>query len=194
MRKIPALRVLMIMCVALLMWLALSRRSRVFLIVALWLTVVIDYFVRRSTIIPPHIRVNEPYHRASALVVFLLIFIFLLFALFSSSGHISDIWGVAGLDVVPVVLFILYLFRRSAICGNGVWHWWKLHTWDEFESYAWTTRDDGAAVVLKQRERFQKSFASPRFVRLIVPLENSEAAKQLLEANLASSPSEPVKA
>jgi hypothetical protein len=187
------LRVLLIPWVAVLMWLALSGRFPVFVIVAVILTMVIDYFVRRSSIIPPHIRVNEPYHRASALMVFLLIFIFSVFALFSSSGHISYIRAVAPCFFVLVVLFLLYLFGRSEICGNGIWHWRKLHTWDEFESYSWTTRDDGAAVVLKQRERFREAFAS-RFVRLIVPRENSEAAKQLLEANLASSPSEPVKA
>ena len=147
---------------------------------------VIASFVTRRRVIPPCVRVNDPY-RDYRLVFLLVIFIFSGYVLFRlSRGVLGDFLAIT----IPLLLVVFALFYalnlRSEICGNGIRQWGEFHTWDQYESYVWTARDDGALVEFKQRERFREPFAS-RLVRLTVPLESSEAAKQLLEANLTNS-------
>jgi hypothetical protein len=154
---------------------------------------IIAHFVARYRLRhTPRIRVNDPFS-GYRLVTFLPIFIFAVYVL------LFRLLGNARPDDLTILLLVFVLaliwisFPCYAICGNGIWYWGELHTWDQYESYSWTTRDDAAVVELKQRERFREPFGS-RLVRLTVPLEDIEAARQLLEANLANSASGEAKA
>jgi hypothetical protein len=169
------------------------RTALFFLWMALMSTAaVIAHFVTRHRLRHiPCIRVNDPYRGYR--LTYILIFTF--------SGYVLLLnpLGDSRPDdlTIPFLIFVFVLIRASfpwyKICGNGIWSWGELHTWDEYESYSWTTSDDGALVELKQRKKFREPFGS-RLVRLTVPQENSDAAKQLLEANLVDSAPEEAKA
>ncbi len=157
-----------------------------FLIAATVPAGVIAGFVTRRRVIPPCVRVNDPY-RGYRLVFLSVIFIFSGYILFRLSRGVLGNFLAITIPLLLVVFALLFSLReRPEICGNGIWNLGGLHTWDQYESYVWTTSDDGALVELKQREEFREPFDS-RLVRLTVPLESSEAAKQLLEANLTDS-------
>jgi hypothetical protein len=162
-----------------------------FLIVMTMPAIVYSNFVTsRRRIIPPCVGVNDPY-RSYRLVFFLIIFILISFILSGKLLYSVDILHDLTI-IIPAFLFLVFVFLvllrlRCEICGNGIWYWWTLHTWDEYESYTWTTEDDAAVVELKYRKNFWRSTSD--LVRLAVPLANIEAARQLLEANLANSAS-----
>jgi hypothetical protein len=104
-------------------------------------------------------------------------------------GFICVAFFTRGLDIqsaMAVMGFLILSLAIAELIARPILSWGTLHSWDEYESYFWTTRDDAAVVVPKQRQKFREAFAS-RLVRLTVPPESVEAVTQLLEANLPNS-------
>jgi hypothetical protein len=160
------------------------ERFEGFLFASIIPAAIIAHFVIRRRLTLPCVVVEVPHRTTSAFVASLLIIFFSIVLV--DSRDISLI-----LMVATVVFFLIYAsYQRFQICGNGIWSWGTLHSWDEYESYFWTTRDHAAVVILKQRQKFREAFAS-RLVRLTVPPESVEAVKQLLEANLPNSSEAP---
>lgn len=117
-----------------------------------------------------------------------------LFALFSPEEFFKWITSV------PVILafvsiggfLILMLCGRSEICANGLWLSGTLVAWNNYESASWTMKDKKAVVELAIAGK--EPWESYSYLFLTMPPENVEAAKQLLDANLAIATPEKVRA
>ncbi len=135
--------------------------------------------ILRQRVIPPCVRVSRLGERILGIVM--LVPMPFVFIDFYFEGHFSRWQGPAALSMlISVTAFlILFSFQRSEICANGLWYNGMLYEWDACESSSWTPQDGQLIVDLKFGKRRNQ-------MHLVVPPENREAARQLLEANLSN--------
>jgi hypothetical protein len=139
---------------------------------------------RRRTTIPPRLRVRGANYNVPALVTGMLLLVIAQSVIFAIV--IEDRWTY----VIPLVLvmnsypayFIVSKLARSEIYGNGIWFGGELFTWDKFDCFTWTMKDSKAVVEFGIGGKKPRQMDHP--LRLTVPPENVQVARQLLEENL----------
>jgi hypothetical protein len=150
----------------------------------LGLAALIAYLIQKRRVKSPFVRVNDFGLGKAALVISFAATagFFLLIGLCANSRAFPGV--IAFLIAALCCAFIIIVLReRSKICGNGIWHHGMPQTWDMFDSFSWTWKDKNSAVVeLKRPGITPLLFCNS--LRLTVPPESLEEAKQLLEANL----------
>lgn len=139
----------------------------------------------RRRVIPPCVRAKTFTQGLWLVIIGLLVFFVLVLVAFPLP------WGRMSLPVlisqslclVSICGLLISKVRPHAeICANGLWYDGALLEWTRFERFAWREEGDKTVVeVLYSRELW--SPVSPS-ARMIVPPENCQAAKKLLEANL----------
>jgi hypothetical protein len=134
--------------------------------------------ILRRRVIAPCVRVTKLQGRIANIILpffFIASIIFFVALSFYSFGMMLLLGPMIA---SMIIVFILALFEKTDICGNGVWCT-KLQPWEEYESFSWNEKsDDGVELRL-----ISKSWIAGQ-TRLMVSPEDREAVQQLLEANL----------
>ncbi len=139
---------------------------------------------RRRSTIPPRVRVKGSNHNATACItamLFLIIIQSVIIAVVMEDRWTHSIWTILIMALVPVN-FIVTSAARSEICANGIWLNGELFTWDKFDCFTWTMKDNKAVVEFGIGGRKPSEIYRP--LRLTAPPQNVGLAKQLLEENL----------
>jgi hypothetical protein len=144
--------------------------------------------VHRRRTIPPYVRVKDFVRHNAILTIIKIIavvaFILLIIWVFYDRRFLEFVGPIpAALGLISVCgIFIRDLCERTEICSNGLWQHGRLHEWDDYKFYRVEAKEGDMIV------EFRLSDKSPtlldRSKRMVVPPENWEAAKKLLEANL----------
>ncbi len=140
--------------------------------------------LRRRATIPPRLRVRGSDFNVPALVTGMLLLVIAQSVIFVVV--IED----RGSHIIPLILmmnsypayFLVTRLTRSEICGNGIWFRGELFTWDKFDCFTLTMKERKAVVEFGIGGR--KPSETYRPLRLTIPCQNVEVAKQLLEENL----------
>jgi hypothetical protein len=131
--------------------------------------------ILRRRVIPPCIRVREAGQDGIIMIIAALLFIaFVVFLLVTGMTL-----GYGLITAYMIIIVVLRLFKKTEICGNGLWQNRSLQPWEEFRSFSWTGKtEDGAEL------RLDPSLTVLSETRLLVSPEEREAVQQILEANL----------
>jgi hypothetical protein len=136
----------------------------------------------RRRVIPPCVRVRS-YIQGVRLVMegaFVLIALGLMAYLPPERSTRLPMVISATLGFVSYGVFLIgTVYQRPEICANGVWYDGSFHEWSSFKCFAWREQGDKTVVELVYPEELSRPSK-----RIIVPPENCEAARKLLEANL----------
>jgi hypothetical protein len=142
----------------------------------------------RRRVIPPCVRVKDFVRHNVTLTITKIIvvvgFILLIIMAFHDRRFLEFVGPIpAVLWLISVCgFFILALCERTEICANGLWRHGRFHEWGDYKFYRVEAKEGDMIV------EFRLSDKSPtlldRSKRIVVPPENWEAAKRLLEANL----------
>jgi hypothetical protein len=155
-----------------------------------WAALVLSAFVAPlivgRRVEPPCVRVKDnswsPTSTAGKTILHSIFIAYLLFVVFL---FVADVYVSADIKIMAIsatALMILQSRQRPEICGNGIWHMGEFHPWDEYKFFSWKSKDEKAVVEL--RAAVKRRFKTRRALSLVVPPENIESAKRLLEANL----------
>ena len=84
-----------------------------------------------------------------------------------------------------IIGFLLSLFGKAEISGNGVLQYGGFWPWNEYDSFSWRGKsNESFELKLKWKQRF----FFWRSTRLLVPLEDHKSVRQLLEPNWPEQP------
>ena len=140
----------------------------------------------RRRVVPPCVRVKGLGHILILNIILTLsMFLFIAWLIYSL---VTDGWhpfrmtvSLGLLTVAGIIWFILILFEKVEICGNGLWQNWKLQPWDRYKSFSWkqnTTDRDELRLVPKSE------LITSNPTRLLVPPEDRETVQHILEPHL----------
>ena len=150
---------------------------------------------RRRRIIPPRVRV-----KGFTRCLWLIIVTFLALTLLILLSPERFFKWVTHIPAIPFSLllvsiggfFIKMLCEPTEICANGLWYEGGLHEWNNYDSFFWRLKDNKIAVDLVFSKDLRTIFHPSK--PIVVPPENWEAVKKLLEANLINSTPEEARA
>jgi hypothetical protein len=135
--------------------------------------------VWRRRVIPPCVRAKRPESMAGKVFVG-IVGIGIIISMISDSLHsLSNMLLAGPLTAAMIIWVVLALFEKIEICANGILVASRLRPWDEFESFAWERKGNERVEL-----RLRRKSSVWRWIRLVVPPEDREAAQQILEAHL----------
>ena len=135
----------------------------------------------RSRVVPPCVRVKIPGQIWANIIYLFFAFLFVVFLIYLPFIHGWRPFGMTAYmgftTAAFITWFILILFEKIEICGNGLWRNGGLQPWKKYESFSWNQyTTDGNELRLVSK--------SGLFTSLVVPPEDRQTVQQILEPNL----------